>query len=121
MRKLMLAALLTLTTLPAIADDDDRWGRRGRGRYYRGYDDDDDKRWKYRRAPKRVYVESYRPWVPAYTVIPAYYRSRFQPVPSRYYRSFGPVPRGCRRAMIDGYIVDYRPSNYFVVSFGRAW
>jgi hypothetical protein len=44
-----------------------------------------------------------------------------RPVPVAYYDDYGPVPRGCRRAYMDGYVVDYRPSSFLVVNFFKAW
>ncbi len=112
MRRWICAVVLLLAAAPAgFADDDDRRGRgRGRGRGWGHY--------KHHRRPPVVYVER---WAPAYAPVPVYYRQRMRPVPVAYYDDYGPVPRGCRRAYMDGYVVDYRPSNFLVVNFFKAW
>lgn len=103
--------LLLASTPELLADKHHRHGHRGRHArmYHRGY------------VVNRPPVMHYNRWAPRYGVMPMHYRTRFRPVPARYRGAFGPVPYGCRRAYVDGYVVDYRPSNFFVVQFGAAW
>lgn len=106
MRRWIFAAALLMSAAPAALAGD-----HGRGR---GHDKHHDRRHhEYEEHDAR----QYRSWAPAYTVLPGYHRPRLRPVPARYYESYGPVPRGCRRAYIDGYVVDYRPSNFLVINF----
>jgi len=131
MRRWILAAVLLVIAAPAaLADRDDRG--RGRGRYHKGHHKHYVERPYVRHygpayrpyAPAYrpyAYAPGYRPWVPVRGYVPAYYRSRFGPVPAEYYGMYGPVPAGCRRAFVDGYVVDYRPSNFLVINFSRVW
>lgn len=112
MRRWILAAILLLSAAPAALADRHHGGN-GRGHY------------KHQNRARVYYVAPrapvYRTWAPAYGVVPGYYRSRFRPVPVAIYGNYGPVPYGCQRAYLDGYVVDYRPSNFLVVSFSRVW
>ncbi len=111
MRRWIFAFALLLAAAPSALADKHRGRGHGKHHYY---------------APQRHYVEYrapvvYRHWAPAYGVVPGYYRARFRPVPPQYYEAYGPVPYGCRRAFVDGYLVDYRPSNFLVINFTRVW
>lgn len=114
-RKWIASAALLLVAAPVAFAD----GPRGKRGYHRHHSHRQHYSRGYYRAPI-IYSAPRMGWVPSrYGVIPTYYRARFQPVPVGYY---GPaIAPGCRRAYVDGYVVDYRPSNFVVVQFGRAW
>ena len=127
MRRWIFAAILLLAAVPSMWADGHGHGH-GRGhwkghgygygyapRSYVGF------QMGYYPAPRPMYVAPPPMWAPAYAPVPVYYRTRFRPVPVEEYEYYGPVPYGCRRAYLDGYVVDYRPSNFLVVRFARAW
>jgi len=118
MRRWIFAMILLLTAAPAVMADGHG---RGRGR---GYAHGHYKKRFYGPPPRVYYAPQARVaygWAPAYGVMPVAYRGRMRPAPMMYYEDYGPVAPGCRRGFIDGYIVDYRPQNFLVVSFSRVW
>ena len=119
MRKLVLTAALLLATMSSAFAHGPKWKNK-RYRQYRApivYGDPYYAPGYY--AAPYGYGAPYAMWRPAYTILPTYYRTRMRPVPAGYY---GPaIAPGCRRAYLDGYFVDYRPSNFLVVNFSRAW
>lgn len=132
MRRWIFALTLLIASMPSVLAEG-RGHRHGRGHdkhyrqsYYRGHYDRRyvprvQTQFYYRQGYGPAYAPVRRHWVPAYAPLPIAYRPRIAPVPAAYYESYGPVPYGCRRGMIDGYVVDYRPSNFLVVNFSRVW